>query len=92
MDDATGIERVKRRGGFDALPQQVGVALVLENRHAVLPCQSEQALEAEFLRRIPLGHLVTPGDLAGTYVYLASDLSRYTTGQSLTVDGGWQLY
>jgi NAD(P)-dependent dehydrogenase (short-subunit alcohol dehydrogenase family) len=64
----------------------------LFRERAVARGQSEQALEAEFLRRIPLGHLVTPGDLAGTYVYLASDLSRYTTGQSLTVDGGWQLY
>jgi NAD(P)-dependent dehydrogenase (short-subunit alcohol dehydrogenase family) len=41
--------------------------------------------------RIPLGHLGPLDQLAGTYVYLASDLSRYVTGQAITVDGGWQI-
>lgn len=41
--------------------------------------------------RIPVGHLGSLDDLAGTYVYLASDLSRYVTGQSVVVDGGWQV-
>jgi len=30
-------------------------------------------------------------DLAGTYLYLASDLSNYVTGQSFVIDGGWQV-
>jgi len=30
-------------------------------------------------------------DLAGTYVYLASNLSNYVTVQSIVVDGGWQV-
>lgn len=30
-------------------------------------------------------------DLAGTFVYLASDDSAFVTGQVLTVDGGWVL-
>ncbi len=41
--------------------------------------------------RIPVGHLGPLDHLAGTYVYLASDLSRYVTGQSIVVDGGWQV-
>ena len=45
------------------------------------------ALEA----KIPVGHLGPLDQLAGTYVYLASDLSRYITGQSIVVDGGWQV-
>lgn len=45
-----------------------------------------QALES----RIPVGHLGPLDHLAGTYVYLASRLSRYVTGQAITVDGGWQ--
>jgi len=28
------------------------------------------------------------GDLVGTIVYLASDASRFVTGQTLMVDGG----
>jgi NAD(P)-dependent dehydrogenase (short-subunit alcohol dehydrogenase family) len=33
----------------------------------------------------------TPEELAGTYVFLASRLSDYLTGQTIVVDGGWQV-
>ena len=39
-------------------------------------------------RRIPLGRLGEPGDVAGCVVFLASDLARYVTGASVVVDGG----
>lgn len=39
-------------------------------------------------RRIPLGRLGEPDDLAGPIIFLASDLARYVTGASLLVDGG----
>lgn len=41
--------------------------------------------------RIPLGRLGTPEELAGTYVWLASPLSAYVTGQTIAVDGGWNV-
>ena len=41
--------------------------------------------------RIPLGRLGTPEELAGTYVWLGSSLSDYVTGQTIAVDGGWQV-
>jgi NAD(P)-dependent dehydrogenase (short-subunit alcohol dehydrogenase family) len=41
--------------------------------------------------RIPWGRLGTPEELAGTYVWLASDLAAYVTGQTVVVDGGWQV-
>jgi len=37
---------------------------------------------------IPLGRLGTPEDLVGIVLYLASDESAWTTGQSFIVDGG----
>jgi len=38
--------------------------------------------------RIPLGRLGTADDIAGAALFLASDDSRYVTGQNVIVDGG----
>jgi len=39
--------------------------------------------------KIALGRVGTPGDIAGTAVYLASDAGALVTGTSVLVDGGW---
>lgn len=44
-----------------------------------------------FLRHIPLGRMGMPGEIAAAVVYLASDEAAYTTGQILTVSGGFGL-
>ena len=46
---------------------------------------------ARLISRIPMGRMGTPDEVAGTYVYLASPLAGYVTGQTLVVDGGWQV-
>ena len=42
-----------------------------------------------FLARIPLGRLGQTEDLVGPVIFLASDMSRYVTGVTLPVDGGF---
>lgn len=49
---------------------------------------SYEEVEAAFLPRIPLGRFGTPEHVAATVVFLASDLSDYTTGATYNVNGG----
>ena len=44
-----------------------------------------------FLRHIPLGRMGLPEEIAEAVCYFASDASGYTTGQILTVSGGFGL-
>jgi L-rhamnose 1-dehydrogenase len=47
----------------------------------------EQSL-ADCLRRIPIGRLATPDEIAGAVAFLASDEARYINGAEILVDGG----
>lgn len=49
---------------------------------------AQPAFAAEYLKKIPLGRFGEPEDIAGAFVFLASDDSRYITGTTLVVDGG----
>jgi len=42
----------------------------------------------ELEARIPLGRVPTDAEVAGTVVYLASDLSAAVTGQAVDANGG----
>ena len=44
-----------------------------------------------FLRHIPLGRMGLPEEIAEAVCYFAGDASAYTTGQILTVSGGFGL-
>ncbi len=51
---------------------------------AVIP---EQA-KIELAKKIPLGKLGTPEDVAAAVLFLASESANYITGQTLNIDGG----
>ena len=47
---------------------------------------------ARYEQKTPLGRMASEDDLRGVIGYLASDLSAYVTGQSISVDGGWSAW
>ncbi|MDX6561639.1 MAG: hypothetical protein QOD65_1453 [Gaiellales bacterium] len=52
---------------------------------------ADPVTHAEILEAIPLGRASVPDDLAGASLLLVSDAGAYITGQTLSVDGGWNL-
>ncbi|MEC1067269.1 3-oxoacyl-[acyl-carrier-protein] reductase [Priestia megaterium] len=47
-----------------------------------------EEVQAEMLKQIPLASFGQPEDVANAVAFLASDASRYITGQTIHVDGG----
>ena len=74
-------------------PGQIETAMIedLFRRRAEQNQTNPDHERSEFVQRIPMGRLGSADDVADTFVYLASDLSAYVTGQSIVVDGGWQV-
>ncbi|WP_026480474.1 SDR family oxidoreductase [Ahrensia sp. 13_GOM-1096m] len=48
----------------------------------------EQAMK-DFIARQPIGRVGKPEEIASLALYLASDASAFTTGQTHIIDGGW---
>lgn len=53
-----------------------------------LPPDSKTAVTTEFVKFQLLSHIGEPNDVAEATYFLASDLSKWTTGSVLSVDGG----
>jgi NAD(P)-dependent dehydrogenase (short-subunit alcohol dehydrogenase family) len=49
-------------------------------------------MKSEIIKGIPLGRLGTAEDVARIYLFLASDLSSYTTGAVIDVNGGMLIH
>ena len=57
----------------------------------VADSRSEEELAADLKAHMPLGRRMSPDELVGAAIYLASPSAGATTGQLLVVDGGWTI-
>lgn len=51
----------------------------------------QDSVRKSFVDRQPMGRLGDPREIAALVVYLASDESSFTTGQTHIIDGGWSI-
>lgn len=48
--------------------------------------------QERYVKRTPMGRMATEDDIRGAIAYFSSDMSKYTTGQNLFVDGGFGVW
>jgi NAD(P)-dependent dehydrogenase (short-subunit alcohol dehydrogenase family) len=84
-----GLEMLTKVASLSFAPQQIRVnciapgAILVERTRHELPDYAGQ-----FARITPMGRVGMPEDVAEAVVFLASDASRFITGQTIAVDGG----
>ena len=90
------IVQFTRATAADWAPQGVTVNAILPGGFMTEPNQRWAKIHPEvvetFRSQIPNGDYGKPEDLGPLAVYLASDASRYMTGASLVIDGGYTLW
>jgi len=59
---------------------------------ATAPASENERFEELITRRTPVRRWGTTADLEGIAVYLASDASRFHTGDSIRIDGGYTIF
>ncbi len=87
-----GLLGFTRHAAYELAPDKIRVNAVCPGPTATgfggggqLPSAEQKAARA---RKIPLGRMVEPDDIADAVLFLASDMARMCTGIALDVDGG----
>ncbi len=86
-----GLLGLTRHAAYELAPDHIRVNAVCPGPTATgfgggqLPSAERKAQRA---RKIPLGRMVEPEDIAEAVLFLASDMARMCTGVALDVDGG----
>jgi gluconate 5-dehydrogenase len=85
-----------RATAADWAPSQVTVNAICPGGFMTEPnvkwAAENPAIITTFRDQIPAGDFGQPEDMGPLAVYLASDASRYITGASIVIDGGYTLW
>lgn len=85
------------KGGLIQLTKWLATTIAPEVRvNAISPGGIFRNQSAIFVKRYedktPLGRMASEDDFRGAIAYLATDMSKYVTGQNFSVDGGWGVW
>jgi NAD(P)-dependent dehydrogenase (short-subunit alcohol dehydrogenase family) len=72
-------------------PENIQVNCVSPGAFPSDSVRTNAGFERELQRRIPVGRVGEPQELAGAFVFLSSAASSFVTGHNLVVDGGWTI-
>ena len=85
------------KAGVIGMSQYLATSLAPKIRvNTIVPGGVNNDQESNFIKQYsamtPMGRMMEKKEIVGAILYLASDLSSYTTGSVLTVDGGWTAW
>ncbi|MBS0205550.1 MAG: SDR family oxidoreductase [Planctomycetes bacterium] len=91
-----GVIQLTRAAAADWAPHQVTVNAICPGGFMTAPnvrwASEHPDVISKFREQIPQGDFGQPEDLGPLAVYLASDASRYMTGATVVIDGGYTLW
>ncbi|QEN11922.1 SDR family NAD(P)-dependent oxidoreductase [Mycolicibacterium sp. ELW1] len=87
-----GVINYTRTAAFELAPHGIRVNAIAPDITVTegLLALSPNGIRPELSQAVPLGRLGEVDEIASAAVFLASDMARYITGQTLHVDGGTQ--
>ena len=83
-----GLIHLTRRMALKLAPERIVVSAIAPGAFASTMNKDARDRGDEIAKRIPLGRIGTPEDMAGAAIFLASRAGGYVVGSTLIVDGG----
>ena len=83
-----GLIHLTRRMALKLAPERIVVSAIAPGAFASTMNKDARDRGDEIAKRIPLGRIGTPEDMAGAAIFLASRAGDYVVGSTLIVDGG----